>query len=302
MVDEVTHYKPGDVVQPPYFFGVLPPGPHKLGFDDPFNTEGWVDHCRRSAKKLGIRGSEELANPDAPRWKLGLRNMISALGAPSLAGRLLIAGSACPRHLLPIASMIHDVQLSRGRVSVLDVGGGFGDNFFQLLRVLRRDAIAALDYRVVDNHRSCELGRELYARFRVKPTFYTDHTKVPKNNDIALVVGTLQYIANWSAALTSISSKADRYLYVARTPITSGEGFSTIQLVCPTEGSMAGRNLGATAINVVELRALRSTLRAPWTSMFEFRDVDYSPQFARLPAPYREAAYYNLGWQRHGEP
>jgi putative methyltransferase (TIGR04325 family) len=299
--NDSTKYKLGEVVPPPYFFGVHPPGLQKVHFDDPFNTEGWVDHCRRAANKLGIRRGKQLANPGAPRWKLALHNAKSALRTPSLASQLLTAGSACPRYLLPVAAMIHDVQLRRGRVTVLDVGGGFGDNFFELLRILRRDAIAALDYRVVDNPRSCDLGRELYADFPIRPTFYSDHTSLPADNDIVLVVGTLQYIGDWPAALASISEKAGRYLYVARTPITQGESFSTTQLVCPAYGSMAGRNLGATTINVVGMRALRAALSPPWTPMFEFRDVDYSPQFARLPATHREVAYYNHGWQRPGE-
>lgn len=302
MDNDATQYKPGDVVPPPFYFGVHPPGLQKAHFDDPFNTEGWVDHCRRAAARLGIRSGKQLANPNAPRWKLALHNALSALHTPTLISQLLTAGSVCPRHLFPVASMIHDVQLRRGRVTVLDVGGGFGDNFFELLRVLRRDTIAVLEYRVVDNQRSCDLGRELYAGFQIKPTFYSDHTNLPADNDIVLVVGTLQYIADWPAALASISQTAARYLYVARTPITSGESFSTTQLVCPTYGSMAGRNLGATQINVVGLRALRAALPPSWASMFEFREVDYSPQFARLPPSHREAAYYNLGWQRHRVP
>jgi putative methyltransferase (TIGR04325 family) len=301
MDNEAARYKPGDVVPPPFFFGVHPPRLQKVHFDDPFNSEGWVDHCRRAAARLGIRHGKHLANQRGPRWKLALQNTISALRTPSLVSRLLTSGIACARHLLPVASMIHDVQLRRGHVTVLDVGGGFGDNFFDLLRVLNREDISALDYRVVDNQRSCELGRELYADYQVKPTFYSDHTNLPDDNDIVLLVGTLQYIADWPAALISIAEKARQYLYVARTPITLGESFATTQLVCPLYGSMAGRNLGATEINVVGLRALRASLPPTWASMFEFKDADYSPQFARLPASHRAAAYYNLGWQRHGE-
>jgi putative methyltransferase (TIGR04325 family) len=299
--DDPTKYELGAVVPPPYFFGVRPAGLQKAHFDDPFNTEGWIDHCREHASRLGIRKSKILADPSASRLKLARHRALRFLGSPRYAGQLLTGGTL-PRHLFPVASMIHDIQLRRGHVTVLDVGGGFGDNFFELLCILHRDVIATIDYRVVDNPRSCELGRKLYADYRIKPTFYSDHTNLPSDNDIVLVVGTLQYIADWQTVLASISEKARQYLYVARTPIAASDSFTTVQLVCPVYGSMAGRNLGATPINVLGLGALRASLPPGWNPIFEFKDVDYSRQFARLPPSHRDAAYYNLGWKRHGVP
>jgi putative methyltransferase (TIGR04325 family) len=298
MDKDPSRYAVGAVVPPPYFFGVFPAGLQKAHYDDPFNTEGWIDHCRHAAGRLGIERSAHLADPAISRRTLAIKNALVALRSPSLAGQLLTSGGSLPRYLAPVASMIHDVHQRTGRATVLDVGGGFGDNFFELLRVLNRDVLPSVDYRVVDNPRSCELGRELFAKYRVKPTFYSDHTNFPATNDIVLMVGTLQYIADWRTALSSIAECAGQYFYVARSPITSSEGFTTTQLICPSYGSMFGRNLGATQINVVRLADLRSALPPAWRPTFEYKDVDYSPQFARLPATHREVAYYNMGWQR----
>jgi putative methyltransferase (TIGR04325 family) len=298
MDSNATSFKPGEMVPAPYFFGVAPAAIRKPQHDDPFNTEGWLDHCRHAARRLGIRGGEPLADPSIRRWSLAMRSALNMLRSPATARRLFTVGTACPRYLLPVAAMIHDVYLRRRRVTVLDVGGGFGDNFFELLRALERDVIGALEYRVLDNERSCALGRELYAKYRVKPTFFADQELLPRGNDIVLLVGTLQYIADWPTALASIAAAAERYLYVARTPISAGDGFATTQLVCPKYGCMAGRNLGATPVKVASMREMRDAIPAGWTSMFEFRDLDYSAQFARLPPSHRDVAYVNLGWQR----
>lgn len=298
MEGKATQYRIGDEVPPPYFFGVESAGIQKEHYDDPFNTPGWVDHCHHAARRLGIRGGEWLAAHSTPRWKLALRAALEMVRSPSLAGQILTGGGACPRHLLPVAALINDTQERDGKVAVLDVGGGFGDNFFSLLRVLRREVIATLDYRVLDNERSCELGRQLFAHYRVKPTFFSDHSRMPQGNDVVMVIGTLQYISQWQAALTGIACVANRYLYLSRTPVTEGASFTTTQLVCPAYGSQARRNLGATRINVIGASELRAAMPAGWRLMFELRDMDYSSNFARLPPANRAAAYVNVAWQR----
>jgi putative methyltransferase (TIGR04325 family) len=298
MDSHATKFEVGEIVQAPYFFSAEPEVVGKPQRDDPFSTEGWLDHCRQLARRVGIHHGEQLADPSTRPWRLALRTALEMLRSPLIARRLLTGGSACPQYLLPVAAMIHDVYLRRKRVTVLDVGGGFGDNFFELLRVLKRDVIGALEYRVLDNERSCALGRDLYASYRVKPTFFTDYQVPPKGNDIVLLVGTLQYIADWHTAIPSIAAVAARYLYVARTPIAAGDSFTAMQLVCPSYGRMAGRRLGATPVKVANMRELRAAIPGGWTSMFEFMDLDYSTQFARLPPSHRNVAYVNLGWQR----
>jgi putative methyltransferase (TIGR04325 family) len=300
MDSEATHYQIGDEVPPPYFFGVEPAGILKEHYDDPFNTPGWADHCYHAARRLGIRGGEWLAAQSAPRWKQALRATLDMVRSPSRASQILTGGGACPRHLLPVAGLINDTYERDGKVAVLDVGGGFGDNFFLLLRVLRPEVIATLDYRVLDNERSCQLGRQLFARYRVGPTFSSDHRRMPQGNDVVVVIGTLQYLSQWPTALRGIAGVAKRYLYLARTPITEGTSFTTTQLVCPAYGSQAHRNLGATRINVIGASELRAAVPGDWRLMYELRETDYSPNFARLPAANREASYVNVAWQRMG--
>jgi len=155
----------------------------------------------------------------------------------------------------------------------------------------RRSALAARDAH-------CELGREIFPSYRVKPTFIADPAAGLGTPDIALLVGTLQYTPDWRSALASIAASTARYIYIARTPISSGEGFTTTQLVCPLFGPSARRNVGATIVNIPGIDELRAAMPMGWSRMFELRDLDYSAHFSRLPEKYRDVAYINVGWQR----
>jgi hypothetical protein len=97
--------------------------------------------------------------------------------------------------------------------------------------------------------------------------------------------------------LSSIAEYAGEHFYLVRSAVTSGDGLTTTRPICPGNACTSGR-LVATQINVAELADLHSALPPAWRPPFEYKDVDYSPQFARLPATHREVAYYNMGWQR----
>lgn len=292
--DFVTRFRVGDLVPPPYFSGVKPEGIEKKDFEDPFNTPAWIETCRYAARSLAIEKAGFLGNADRSRMDQAL----FYLRSPRLAARHLISGG-CPGHLWPAVQMMRDLFLRNGKLSVLDIGGGYGDNFFQLLHALPREAVRALQYDVVDNEASCELGRRLFRSYRVRPAFVADHSAIRRTYDIVLVIGTLQYISGWREFLANIEKLGKRYLYIARSPISlHTKSYTTTQLVCPAIGPHAGRLLGATNINVVGLGDLRETMSGTsWRTCFEFVDVDYSAQFGRLPAPWRDVRYFTLGWQ-----
>ena len=298
MSDDIEGFRVGDTVPPPYYFGALPEGLTKSAFEDPFNTDGWIDHCRQLSRKLGIAHSSFLCR-DMPRWRRALASVYSYARSRASTQQVLLSGSACPRYLQPVAGLIRDIHLRRGTVSVLDIGGGFGDNFFELSRILDPDCLSALRYQVVDNEPSCRLGNDLFADYEVKPSFTSDHASLQDGSSIVLLVGTLQYLPSWRVDLASIAARASEYLFIARSPMSDGPSFTTTQLICPAYGSHAGKNLGATRINVVGVGDLRNEMSKPdWQPMFELLDADYSAQFARLPTSRRKAAYYLMAWSR----
>ncbi len=286
------------IIEPPYFDGVFPEGLEKADFEDPFNTPGWIDHCRVAARRLGIVRSAYLGDPSRSLVRTAANKALHYLASPRMAARHLVSGTACERHLLPVAQMIRDVHLREGKVRVLDIGGGFGDNFVELAQVLPARLLDGLTYDVIDNEPSCELGRSLYARYTVRPSFTSNYEGIAGSYDIVLVIGTLQYVPSWRDFLVSMRERCRRYLYIARSPIlVRGKSFGTNQMICPAYGSHAGKLLGTTRIHVVGLQDLREAL-SDWQPAFEWMDTDYSPQFARLPHPFREVRYFNLAWHR----
>lgn len=274
---------------PPHFAGVLPEGIDNQP-DDPFAKPEWLDHCRCVASRMGIVRSSFLADTSYPRW----RKLLSYVANPARAARHLLAGAACPRYLLPAAAMIHDVFLRQGSVSVLDVGGGFGDNYFQLLSFLPKPV--QMSYRVVDNEVSCQLGRSVFSGYNSDLKFFTEP---PADSfDIVLVVGTLQYLPHWRASLKTFFGKARSYLYVARSPIAiAADSYTTEQSIKPMYGSHAKQIIGTTKINIVGLSDLKQVLPRP---SIELWDTDYSDQFASLPRPWSDVRYINLGWDHTG--
>ena len=288
----------GDAIKPPYFSGVFPEGLMQAPFENPFNTDGWIDHCRVAAKRMGIAHASYLGNPLRSLQRTALGKALHYLVSPRMALTHLVSGVACSRHLLPVAHLIRDVHLRHGRVRVLDIGGGFGDNFAELAQILPARVLSDFAYDVIDNEPSCELGRKIYTRYTVRPTFSSDYASLVGTYDVVLVIGTLQYVSAWRDFLSTMNERCRRYLYIARSPIgVSSNSFSTDQHICPDYGSHANRLLGTTRINVVSLQDLQATMRG-WTALFEFLDTDYSGQFARLPYPWQDVRYFNMAWKR----
>ncbi len=276
----------GDLMSPPYFSGVYADEP--CAGPDPFNTPGWLSHCQHAAE--GIPRCAFLGTASRSAWRTALGKGYAYLRSPRWAARHFLTGTACARHLWPVAAMIRDLYLQQGKVSVLDIGGGFGDNFFELLNVLDPKILEGLRYDIVDNEGSRELGQHVFRDYRARPAFLPNATE---RYDIVMLIGTLQYVQTWRDLLRSIRS---RYLYIARSPIaTEVASYATTQWVCPTLGSHAGRLIGTTRVHVIGLEDLRAPL-SQWRPCFEWADTDYSAQFSRLPSPWRQVRYYCMGW------
>ncbi|QTD54854.1 hypothetical protein [Parasphingorhabdus cellanae] len=196
-------------------------------------------------------------------------------------------------HLVPLLKIINKKIDETGAASVLDIGGGFGDNYFMIASALGAKA-NCLSYHVVDNARSCKLGVSLFPEV----TYSTD---IPESQfDIVAVVGTLQYIKEWQEAIATLKQRA-HILYVARTPIRiSNQSFYTQQAVCPEYGESAMRKVGVANLSVISKHDLMSEM-SDWQVVLSKHHRDYAKHFGRLPSDYRDVAYINFAW-KNGEP
>lgn len=265
----------GDVVPPPYYFGIHP---HWIDIkDDAFGSSGWIDHCRVS--------SAAIAEPSS------LRKMLRTLF------RRLVRGGDVPKHLaLPLAESKRATDAGRP-FSILDVGGGYGDNFLPVAEALGRSG-NLLRFDVVDNERSRNLGEEVFAGRQIRPAF---HDSIPAGfYNLVIVIGTLHYIEDWRGFITTLGLAAPEAIYISRTPLRmDGDSFITVQSICPQAGESAGRKVGEACVNIVGWRDLEDAMRtAGYGLAVKSHNTNYSAQMGRLPESHRNIAYVDTLWRR----
>lgn len=279
-------WRDGERAEPPYFSGVFDGAELEAwGHEDPFATTGWIDHCIEYARSLGLcRSGEVLGTTPRGSW------------ARSVVRRLL--GRAAPRHLRYAVALVRRIVAEAGSISILDVGGGFGDNFALLTRSLPQETARRIDYVVVDNGPSIELGRALYSARCAKPRF---SIAVPEERfDLVLAVGTLLYVPRWREMCAALLAASRRHVFITRTPLAlEAPTFLTIQSVCPAMGVFAGRQVGLARVVVINAAELNAFMTGHgWSLSHEDAFADYSPHFSRLPKPYdRGIVYTSLCWR-----
>ncbi|GEM_PF-2312088 len=260
----------GERPDAPYFFGASD-APFLKSTEDPFETLGWISHCRAAAEHLF---QQRWAWIDYRQW-----------------ARLLLYGHyGMQRHLYPLKNIIS--KKIKKEIKILDIGGGFGDNYMIL-----RDAIGFkspdVSYTVIDNNLSCELGRSIFPDCRFL-------TEIPDEEfDVAIIIGTLQYIPEWKKFLGDLNKKVD-CIYIARTPVRNdGDTFYTQQAVCPALGASTLKKVGLANLAVISKIDIITEFEAiGWASNYWKLHADYSSQLKRLPSQYQNVSYYNMAWTR----
>ncbi len=260
----------GERADAPYFFGASDTQFLK-STGDAFETPGWISHCKASAEHLF---HQKWTWFDYRQW-----------------ARLLLYGHyGMQRHLYPLKNIIS--KKIKKEIKILDIGGGFGDNY----KILS-DAIEFNDlnvhYTIIDNNLSCELGRNIFPDMRFL-------TEIPEEEfDVAMIIGTLQYISEWKNFLNDLSKKVG-CIYIARTPIRNDrDTFYTQQAVCPALGESALVKVGLADVTVISKIDIMTEFEAMgWALKYWKQHADYSRELKRLPSKYQNVSYYNMAWVR----
>jgi putative methyltransferase (TIGR04325 family) len=104
----------------------------------------------------------------------------------------------------------------REQISVLDSGGGLGAH--QLLsRALLPDV--TFDYHCKEVPAVATAGRDALPEI----TFHAGDGCLGRTYDLVVASGSLQYERDWTALITRLSAAADRWLFLARVPVTDAE-------------------------------------------------------------------------------
>lgn len=195
---------------------------------DLFASDLYFQLCKDQAARMGLRRDRD---PFATSFLRRLKHSLRPSRWPQVV-KSLAAGSIpdfeTEDYLVPLVAAIRATIKAKGTCSVLDIGGGWGDNYLLIGRALLNER-KHLHYTVVDNERLSKLGAELYSA-RSQPIAFSEGIPTIARFDFILLCGTLQYIDDWKSFLPLCKQAADT-IYLARTTITDGKGFYTDQTV-----------------------------------------------------------------------
>jgi putative methyltransferase (TIGR04325 family) len=229
----------------------------------PWETPQWVSHINRYAEKL--------------------THVTFADKARELA-RSVRYGNGLPRTMTPLKGLIRQ----NGRGPILDIGGGFGDNFIVL-----RKYLGDTPYTVVDGAESRRLGRQILGD---RVAFQAD-MPVEGKYGLSIVIGTLQYILDSSSFISALSKLSSEAVYVSRSPLRkNGDDFYSIQEITP------GYEMDSAGESAVLIRSVENLVKDFSRAGFELADsteiMSYRDQMMSLPEEYRDCAYFNMTFKR----
>ena len=188
-----------------------------------------------------------------------------------------------------IVDYIKSMLTNKDEISILDIGGGFGDNFFHIEKALG-SLSKRISYLVVDNKVQCDLGVKFYGNNR-KISFTTT---LPQNKfDLIIIIGTIQYIENWKEFIFDVTKISSNSIFISRTPINmNGPTFITIQSICPAYGPATLKKIGESNLNVINETELHNTFEQNGFLVDKSKFIqDYSENFKGLPTKYRDIKY-----------
>jgi putative methyltransferase (TIGR04325 family) len=257
---------------------------------DLFVSDLWLEFCRDRALSMGLRRG---GNPFAIPLLRRLKHMLLPRRWPSVMKSFRegkIPDFETPNYLAPLIDSFRSTIRTNGSCSVLDVGGGWGDNFLLVGRALGAEA-DRVSFSIVDNERITRLGADLFASCRgLSPTFVNDMPGSGNHFDYVVVCGTLPYVGDWRAFLR-LCKQAGQSIYVARTAITRGEGFYTQQTVFVDDV-----DAGTYPYRVFGYDELMAAM-GDYQLVFQAKTEDYSRRFEGLPGKI-EASYLAQMWSR----
>lgn len=119
------------------------------------------------------------------------------------------------------------VAADRGRLSVVDFGGGAGTGFIQLRGAIPSQV--AIGYEVIDLPDVCAAGRQLFADDG-RVTFSTQRPIDAPPPDVVYANSVVQYVDDYRGTLRTLAGLGAEYLLLSRTAIWPGARFATQQV------------------------------------------------------------------------
>ena len=129
--------------------------------------------------------------------------------------------------------MTAQILKEENTVNILDIGGGYGDNFYKFKR-FNQSHLTRIKYFILEkNFYLIKIGMEFYSN--QKNLHFVK--KIPSVNfSIICIVGTLQYMENFSKLIKILKFKKKSHIYISRTIFNNSKyNYFSIQRVLSTE-------------------------------------------------------------------
>jgi putative methyltransferase (TIGR04325 family) len=184
---------------------------------------------------------------DSDTWIHDTRRLTEAAAAERRnAGAL--SGVTNDRALLPLLAA---AVARRGRLKVLDFGGGLGISFVYLAAVASQ--LEELEYHIVERAPLCEEGARLFAGDK-RVRFHQTLPRSVTDLDIVYLDSALQYVEDYQELLASLCALSPRYFLFARCCVGNIPTYATAQT------TLTGSSIPWWFINVDEFRSTMESL------------------------------------------
>ncbi|MER2513612.1 MAG: methyltransferase, TIGR04325 family [Nitrosomonas ureae] len=131
---------------------------------------------------------------------------------------------------LPLFASLSRIALAqRGRLSVLDFGGGFGSSYFQCREFLAE--VRDLRWGVVEQPQLVDIGREHFERDALHFFGTIDEAVTVIQPNVVLLSSVLQYLERPWAVIEKIIATDIPYLVIDRHPCTLTRELITVQVI-----------------------------------------------------------------------
>jgi hypothetical protein len=252
--------KIGDAISPPFFHGAFEnlESLPKLEYPDGFESNEWVITALVHLYNLAQHGTVD-------------------------------------HHLLPFFKMVISRLRSVERLSILDFGGGVGDNYIQLKKVLPSDLFNKVQYTIIDKPGSIDVVKSLHKDVRCFCNVEQAVTDGEKY-DLALFSGVLMFVENSPELIKSIKKYFGCDIYITRTLFTDTvPTYTTVLYISPGDGPFLGKFIGVSFSTIWNSQLFFEQAEIPREHILIFHGYEkYNAALQNLPPKYRDAKYYTI--------
>jgi putative methyltransferase (TIGR04325 family) len=260
-----TNISIGDTVTPPYFYGAfenkndIPSLQYPRGFDSPFWSISAIINF------------------------LGYRQKIIKFD----------------NHLQYFYIILIDMIKKRGKLKILDIGGGVGDNYIHIKNIIPEDIFSNIQYTILDTEATIIVAKQLHNSLDIHDIHLISDIREIVNNgeiyDIALLSGVLMYIDDIYSLIDNIINLLKTDVFITRALFCQQcNTFTSVHYTNIPYGTQKNKFIGVEYPTIYNLSQFKNIILSKNYINFFYMYENYSKQLLNLPDNYRNVHYAQL--------